>query len=221
MSARFWKTPPYDGRKREFVVDESLHWRKPRTAFVCSMTDLFHRDVTDHQIATIFRRMVQSHIYDPDLGRIVPRHTFIILTKRPERMINLIPELAGLHDIGAFDNIWLGVSVENPDYYWRISDLRQTPAVVRIVSLEPLLAPVPDLNVNGINSVFLGCESGPYRRPMELDWARDVAQQCKRAGVNLFIKQLPINGRVSHDPSEWPEDLRIRQLPKGANDGAE
>ena len=191
-------------------LDQPLRWQKPRGIFVCSMGDLFHDDVPNEFIRQVF--FIMGHAIT---------HRFMILTKRPERMKIWFTRYG--RDGGAGDpyrmfppalpNVWLGVSVERPDYYDRIHALQQTPAAIRFISLEPLLAGVPNLPLEGIDQVLLGCESGPGRRQFGMMWAFNVVRDCKAAGVPVFVKQLSINGRVSHDPDEWPEELRVREWP--------
>jgi len=190
---------------REDKLDQPLHWRKPSKIFVCSRSDLFHPDVPEKFIDRVF--FVMTNPFSN-----VQIHTFQILTKRPERILNgtWLPE---------WKHIWLGVSVEDQKTAdERIPILLQIPAAVRFVSYEPALGPVvfpeywfPKTNIDG---VILGGESGPGARPMKLEWARNVKNQCEVAGVPLFIKQLHINGRISHNMEKWPADLRVRELPE-------
>jgi len=112
-------------------------------------------------------------------------------------------------------NIWLGTSIENADYLWRADALRGVDAAVRFLSLEPLLGPLPDLNLDGIHWVIVGGESGRNARPMDLDWARGIRDQCQTAGVAFFMKQLGGTGSHRGDPGGWPEDLRVREYPEG------
>lgn len=149
-------------------------WRKPRRVFVNSMSDLFHRGVSDAFIHRVWQVMGQT-----------PRHTYQILTKRPRRMRDLSESLPAL------PNVWLGVSVESQAYVHRLDFLRQTRAAVRFVSVEPILGPVDlFLDRGGIDWVIVGGESGPGARPMDLDWARLVRQQCAEARVPFFFKQV-------------------------------
>lgn len=125
-------------------------------------------------------------------------------------------------------NVWLGVSIERDDYVHRIEDLQACPAAVRFLSLEPLLGPLPDLDLGGISWVIVGGESGPGARPMDLDWVRDIREQCRSAGVACFVKQL---GRVwgrehladpkGGDTARWPADLRVREMPHERRGAAE
>jgi len=150
-------------------------------------------------------------------------HTFQILTKRPWRMHQFVSEfntnaLGGIIPKG----IWLSVTAENQEEAdRRVPELLRTPAAVRGVSVEPMLGPVDLISAGGIlngvypglNWVIIGCESGPNRRPMKLEWAIDLVRQCKAAGVACFVKQLDIDGKVSKNPDEWPEELRVREYP--------
>jgi protein gp37 len=149
-----------------------LRWRHPRRVFVNSMSDLFHEAVPDEYIRSIFDVMVEARW-----------HTFQILTKRSARLAALAPELPWP------PNVWQGVSVESARYTRRIADLQSVPAAVRFLSVEPLLGAIPKLPLDGIRWVIVGGESGSGRRPMAAEWARDVRDQCVRAGVAFFFKQ--------------------------------
>ncbi len=125
-------------------------------------------------------------------------------------------------------NVWLGASVGTPAFYGRIRHLQRTPAVVRFLSCEPLLAPLPDLSLDGIHWVIVGGESGPGARPCELEWLRDIRDQCAVANVPLFVKQVGAQlarDRGSRgkggDPSAWPADLRVREMPRAYHRRAE
>jgi protein gp37 len=136
------------------------------------MSDLFHKDVPFDFIARVF-----------DTMNACPQHRFQVLTKRSNILLQHAPRLRWT------DNIRMGVSVEDPTQFHRIDDLRQVPAKVRFLSLEPLLAPMPNLDLSGIHWVIVGGESGPGFRPMDIDWARDIRNQCLKAGVTFFFKQ--------------------------------
>jgi len=153
-------------------VDEPRHWRKPTIVFVNSMSDMFHAQVPFDFIARVF-----------DTMNACPRHIFQVLTKRSNVLLQYAPNLKWT------DNIWMGVSVEDQALVHRIDDLRQVPAKVRFLSLEPLLGPMPNLNLTGIHWVIVGGESGPGFRPMDVDWARNIRNQCVKAGVTFFFKQ--------------------------------
>lgn len=168
------KRPKWTGKVAliEHLLNEPLHWKKPRVIFVNSMSDLFHEDLPTADILRVFEVMNQAdwHIYQ-------------ILTKRSERLREMSASLPwGKH-------IWMGVSVENADYVHRIDNLRCSGAHVKFLSIEPLLGPLPNLNLAGIDWVICGGESGPRARPMNPDWARSVRDQCQRAGVAFFFKQ--------------------------------
>jgi protein gp37 len=154
------------------MLELPLRWKKPTTIFVNSMSDLFHKDVPIEFIQRTFAVMREAHW-----------HRFQVLTKRAERLAQLDPELTWT------PNIWMGVSVESAKYLPRISELRKTGAHVRFLSLEPLLGPLPDLDLTGIDWAIVGGESGPRARPMKPAWAIDIRDQCTRAGVPFFFKQ--------------------------------
>ncbi len=136
------------------------------------MSDLFHEDVPADYIARVFATMEAAHW-----------HTFQVLTKRSERLLELAPSLQWP------TNVWMGVSVESPAYVHRIEDLACVPAAVRFLSIEPLLAPIASLPLEGIDWVIVGGESGPKARPMKAEWVREIRHQCVLNGVPFFFKQ--------------------------------
>jgi len=154
------------------LLELPLRWKKPQMIFVNSMSDLFHEKVSVPFIEDIFQVMAKADW-----------HIFQVLTKRSKRLAQLAPKLEWP------ENVWMGVSVENADYRDRIDDLRKVPAAVRFLSLEPLLAPVSDLDLQGIHWVIVGGESGPGARPMAKSWVRDIRGQCSRNNVPFFFKQ--------------------------------
>ena len=156
----------------EHMLDVPLRWRKPRYIFVNSMSDLFHKDVPESYIHRVF-----------DVMRRASWHTFQVLTKRSDRLADVSPRI----DWPA--NVWMGVSVERADYAYRIDDLRETGAHVRFLSVEPLLGPLPDLDLGGIHWMIVGGESGPGARPMKEEWVADLRDQCRTTGVPFFFKQ--------------------------------
>lgn len=229
----------WKGRKFEDVrihndrLNQPWHWRKPARVFVNSMSDLFHEDVPDDFINAVWRVMAEN-----------AQLTFQVLTKRPERMLEFG---TGNH------NIWLGVSVENQKAAdERIPLLFQTPAAVRFLSVEPMLESIrlpwakPGVIIfkndekipPSLHWVICGGESGPKARPFNIDWARDLRDQCKAVGVPFFMKQMGakpyepfrcphchgqhpedakkiiFKNRKGGDMAEWPEDLRMREFPK-------
>lgn len=149
-----------------------LTWRRSRMIFVNSMSDLFHGDVPTPFIHSIFGVMEDAHW-----------HTFQILTKRSERLVQLAATLPWP------PNVWMGVSVESRRYMPRIDDLRKTGAAVKFLSLEPLLGPLPDLDLDGIDWVIDGGESGPGCRPIQPEWVREIRDRCAVARTPFFFKQ--------------------------------
>jgi protein gp37 len=154
------------------MLELPLKWKTPQIIFVNSMSDLFHKDVPTSYIKEVFDVMKRAHW-----------HLFQVLTKRSQRLMRLSPELEWM------PNIWMGVSVENQDYTFRIDHLRETGAQVKFLSLEPLLGPLHDLNLAGINWAIVGGESGPGARVMRSEWVIDIRNQCKAASVPFFFKQ--------------------------------
>lgn len=239
-------------------LDIPLKRRKPTTYFVNSMSDLFHEDVPHHFISRVFGVMASC-----------PQHTFQILTKRAERMcfeVQAIYESPKEHnwwppqwwhrrDVAPLPNVWLGVSTEDQKRAdERIPWLLKTPAAVRFLSCEPLLGPIQlrtdairkasgancdQLGYPMIDWVIVGGESGHGARPMQLEWAQSLVDQCEAAVIACFVKQLGSNAQTwdayadglggvtggggitrygtadkkGGDPAEWPEDLRVRQMP--------
>jgi protein gp37 len=156
----------------EHALELPLHWKKPQMIFVNSMSDLFHKDVPTEFILQVF-----------DVMRRASWHTFQVLTKRSARLAELNTK------IDWSPNIWMGVSVENEKYSFRIDHLRQTNTRIKFLSLEPLLGPLPEINLNGIDWVIVGGESGPGARPIEEGWVIDIRNQCRQVRVPFFFKQ--------------------------------
>ncbi len=156
----------------DHVVDYPLRWRKPQRIFVNSMSDLFHEDIPAEFVARVFDVMQTAHW-----------HRFQVLTKRAERLEELAPSLPWP------PNVWMGVTVENADYARRIDRLRDTPAAVKFLSLEPLLGPLARLDLSAMDWVIVGGESGPGARPMLESWVLDIREQCTAQGVPFFFKQ--------------------------------
>lgn len=154
------------------MLERPLHWKKSQTVFVNSMSDLFHDDIPLEFIQKVFNIMARAHW-----------HCFQILTKRAGRLAELSRELMWA------PNIWMGVSVENERYQSRIDCLRSTQAKLKFLSLEPLLAPLPNLDLSEIDWVIVGGESGPKSRPVDLDWITDIRDQCIDSNVPFFFKQ--------------------------------
>ena len=156
------------------ALEIPLSWRKPRKIFVNSMSDLFHEDIPAGFIEAVW-----------DVMRRTPRHSYQILTKRPERMLDVVSRMK--HSV--LPNVWLGTSVENRAVAGRISILARVPAAVRFISFEPLVGPVGTLNMTGIDWAIVGGESGRDARPISEDWIDEVHHQCASQGVAFFFKQ--------------------------------
>lgn len=154
------------------MLEVPLKWKRPRTIFVNSMSDLFHANVPAPFIEEVFGVMVRANW-----------HQYQVLTKRSERLVELDTRLPWA------SHIWMGVSVENHRFMKRIDDLRRTRAKVKFLSLEPLLGPLHGLDLTGINWVIVGGESGPRARPMDPAWVTSIRDQCRHAGVAFFFKQ--------------------------------
>jgi protein gp37 len=180
--------PGFGLSMHESRLDQPLRWTKPRRIFVNSMSDLFHPEVTDEFIAKVFAVMAGA-----------PQHTFQILTKRPQRMANLLStaEFEGLvnqESLGGpvqlpLANVWLGTSIESDAYAFRARHLARTPAALRFLSCEPLLGPVSSLNLSDIDWVIVGGESGSKARAMHPAWVLEIKELCENEGVAFFFKQ--------------------------------
>jgi protein gp37 len=188
-------------------LDIPKRWTVGRTIFVNSMSDLFHEQIPLDFIQRVFVTMAEA-----------TQHTFQILTKRAERAAELSTKLPWP------TNVWMGVSVENMDYIGRIDELRKTSAVVKFLSLEPLLGPLENLDLRGIGWAIAGGESGPTARPIEPDWVRSIRDQCLAAGVPFHFKQWggankKKAGRVL-DGRTWDEQPAKRSAqPEGQQQG--
>lgn len=154
------------------ALGQPARWRTPRTVFVNSMSDLFHARVPIAFVQQVFAVMADT-----------PQHTYQVLTKRPLRAARLADRLPWS------DNVWLGVSIENMDVAHRLDHLRRVPAAVRFLSCEPLLGPLDDLDLAGVNWVIAGGESGPNYRPMDVRWAQGIRDACLSQDVPFFFKQ--------------------------------
>ncbi|MDP3236781.1 MAG: phage Gp37/Gp68 family protein [Myxococcales bacterium] len=194
--------PRWTGQVRTVpeLLREPLRWREPRLIFVNSMSDLFHEEVPLSFIRSVFEVMATAE-----------HHRFQVLTKRADRLRELAPKLVWPA------NVWMGVSVESEQFTWRIDRLRETPAAVKFLSLEPLLSALPSLQLRGIDWAIVGGESGPGARPMQPTWVRAIRDQCQGAGVSFFFKQW---GGVQKKASGRLLDGREHnEMPGGASDG--
>jgi protein gp37 len=154
------------------MLERPLHWKQPRRIFVNSMSDLFHVDVPPAYIAQVFEVMHRAHW-----------HQYQVLTKRSERLLELDSVLRWE------PQIWMGVSIENEDYLFRIEHLRKTGAHIKFLSVEPLLGPLHKINLQGIDWVIAGGESGPGARALDVDWVRELRDRCISERVPFFFKQ--------------------------------
>lgn len=217
----------------EDALLEPLRWRKPRRVFVNSMSDVAHARVSDAAIARVFAVMaaarqntfqvltkrprrfarllssdtfcgdVRRHIYEMACDASYPLRAEVreqLLRRQPADL-----QLSGW----PLPNVWIGTSIESDEYCWRADELRRTPAAIRFLSLEPLLGPLPSLDLAGIDWVIVGGESGPCFRPLDLDWVREIRDQCRARGVALFFKQIggvsPKAGGRLLDGRTWDE----------------
>jgi len=186
-------------RTHEDALNIPYGWKSPKIVFVNSMSDLFHPEIPLEFIQKVFKVMNEN-----------PQHVFQVLTKRSDRLLELHKQLHWSH------NIWMGVSVEDERVVHRINDLRKTNARVKFLSCEPLIGPLPNMNLKKIDWVIVGGESGRKPRPMDADWVLDIQDQCEQKNVKFFFKQWggtnkkkagrTLNGQVY---SEMPEVLEF------------
>ena len=218
--------PGFRVTRHDDVLLDPLSWRRPRTVFVNSMSDVGHARVPAEFIARIWAVMA-----------LTPQHTYQLLTKRPERLARMIGQdefrfgmvhqaiddlIAARPDIGCHldglsrarstwpvSNAWVGTSIESDRYVGRADALRELPAQTRFLSLEPLLGPLPSLDLTKIDWVIAGGESGPHHRPVDLDWVRDLRDRCSDAGIAFFFKQVggltPKSGGRELDGRTWDQ----------------
>ena len=194
---------------RPDALDLPLKWRRPRMVFVNSMSDLFHQNIPDEYIRDVFGVMEQC-----------PQHTFQVLTKRAERLARIAQRLPWPM------NVWMGVSVENADYSWRVRYLRHVPAAIRFLSAEPLFGSLRGLDLSGIHWVIAGGESQPGARPCDLRWLRELRDACRRSGAAFFLKQLGghpskrggleavLEGRLWREMPRKADAVRSHRLPR-------
>ncbi len=186
----------FDLTLRPERLDQPLAWKRPRMIFVNSMSDLFHKEIPRAFIDQVFDTMERADW-----------HTFQVLTKRSSLMRRYVNERYPAQPVPS--HIWLGASVEDGTRASRIKHLRQTNARIRFLSIEPLIGPVNELELDGVHWVIVGGESGPHARPIELQWVRSIRDRCIAAGVAFFFKQW--GGKTSKsggrllDRREWSE----------------
>ena len=207
IAKRFWGKRKFsDVQCHEDRLSIPSKWKKPRRIFTCSMGDLFHQKVDYNFIYTVLQVIEE-----------LPRHTFMMLTKRDTRMQE---ELCRCYRIaeGAdiIPNLQLGVTIEHPNYLYRANTLRETPAAVRFISAEPLLCDISGIDLTEIDGVICGCESGAKARPTETDWIRRLRDKCVKTGTAFFLKQRMVGGKLIKMPeldgqrwAEFPERKEI------------
>lgn len=236
------------------LLDQPLRWKRPRMIFVNSMSDLFHPDVPEDFIVRVFAVMIAApqHTFQvltkrpQRMARLLDDQKFYdelayacdeflevsIGDEAARRILNLPFEAEAGRCL--WPNVWLGTSIENDTYTWRAAHLRRTPADVRFISAEPLLGPLPSLDLTGIDWVIVGGESGLGARPMDLAWVRDLRDRCYSFCPDdtdgdgdcgaihpvgrpaFFVKQLSgSHGRAVKNIDDFPGDLRIRRMPTG------
>lgn len=197
----------------ERLLSQPARWTRPRKIFVNSMSDTFHREVPSSFIEKMYRAMIAA-----------PQHIFQVLTKRAGAMRN---NVTALYDRGILTHenskhIWHGVTME---YVWshaRLVALRDTPTHVRFVSFEPLIGPVRDVALDGIDWFIIGGESGPGARPMNMSWVYEIIEEARKYDCKIFVKQMGAAWAKRHDSEsskgelmrEWPEDLRVQEFPQ-------
>ena len=173
-------------------LEQPLRWKRPRMIFVNSMSDLFHEQISDEYIREVFSVMAAAHW-----------HTFQVLTKRDERLTQLAPELDWP------DNVWMGVSIENRRFVGRADSLRQVDCAVRFISAEPLLGSLENLDLDAIDWLIAGGESGHRHRPVKLEWIRHLRDKAVAEDVAFFFKQWggrhPKTGGRLLDGRTWDE----------------
>lgn len=189
------------------VLERPFHWRRPRRVFVNSMSDLFHPDVHGGFIDRVWDVMERT-----------PQHQYQVLTKRPQRARTYL----NAKTEPVLPNVWLGTSIELDKYAWRANVLRETEAAVKFISAEPLLSPLPSLDLSGIDWLIVGGESGPWARPMHEQWALDLLDLATNYRVAFFMKQAGAHlantwgcaTKAGHDLDRFPRELQVRQYPQ-------
>ena len=176
-------------------IEDPLFMKKPQTIFVCSMSDIFHKDVPDEFILKLFEVMNKAHW-----------HTFQVLTKRADRIKELNDSITWTK------NIWLGTTVESQKVIHRIDYLRESGAYIKFLSIEPLLTPINDLKLKNIDWVIVGGESGAKARPMLKEWVIDIKNQCKAQDVPFFFKQW--GGKNKKKAGRLLDNTTYDEMPK-------
>jgi protein gp37 len=209
LTRRSGKRTIWNGVVREDrnALQIPLRWKKPKKIFVNSMSDLFHDAVSDAFILEVWAVM-----------RATPRHHYQILTKRPERMGDLVRNKVG----EILPNVWLGTSIENSAVAYRANELRKVPSAIRFISFEPLIAPVGKINLSGIDWAIVGGESGRSARPIREEWIDELYNQCSRYEVAFFFKQWGTWGKDNKRRSKKANGREYRgqvwdEMPKASS----
>jgi protein gp37 len=208
LTRKSGKRTVWNGAVREdrSALDIPVQWKKPRKIFVNSMSDLFHEGVSDGFIADVWQTL-----------RATPRHHYQILTKRPERMGEVVRTI--IADV--LPNVWLGTSIENADVVARLDALREVPAAIRFISFEPLIGPVGAVDLRCIDWAIVGGESGRAARPIREEWIDEIYEQCLRFDTAFFFKQWGTWGKDSKQRSKKANGRVYRgqvwnEMPKAA-----
>ena len=191
----------FDVQLRPNMLTKPRDWKSPRLVFVNSMSDLFHRSIPDRYIDDVF-----------DVMEDVDRHIYQLLTKRPERLRRYLARRYAARRLP--ENVWVGTSIENNAASWRADMLRSAKAEIRFLSVEPMLGPVDKVSLENIDWVIVGGESGPNRRPMDVQWIREIRDRCIRDAIPFFFKQWHKagSGRILDDRT-WDEMPTILRQP--------
>lgn len=205
-AAGFDKVVCHDDEK---LMAQPTKWKKPRRIFVNSMSDTFHEGVPFEFLDKVYKVMIDS-----------PQHIFQVLTKRPKRMKAFLEARLAAKEVVP-ENLYHGVTVENNDNLWRLDVLNEVPSKVKFVSFEPLIGSVGEVDLDGIHWVIVGGESGPGARRMDPYWADCIMRDARRTGVKFFMKQcgsfwakqIGSKSRKGEIMEEWPEGLRIQEVP--------
>lgn len=222
----------------ETQLNKPLHWKKPRMIFVCSMGDLFHESVPFEWVDKVMAVVALCYQHTFQFLTKRPERMAEYMLNGGDRWGRMDEIKKALREMKRptlaaacwyFDNLWLGVTAENQEMAdKRIPILLDIPAAVRFVSVEPMLEGInldaymgrqygicnAVYSYSYLDQVIIGCESGSGRRPCKVEWIQSAVDQCAAAGVPVFVKQIEVNGKVNHNPAEWPESLRVRQWPE-------
>jgi protein gp37 len=202
--------PVWQGLSTKLVP---LGWKKPRLAWCCPSSDPFHPDIADPSGSAIGPRLIDTVFKMVEFS---PAHHFLMLTKRAERMAEYMANRS-MQGLGVLHNLSLGITVCNQsEWDEKVPRLLQTPAAMRFVSVEPMLdwISLDGRDTGGLDWVIIGCESGAERRPIDVEPMARLVGALSNRDIPVYVKQVDLGDRLSHDPEEWPEVLRVRQIPE-------